>query len=72
MNGRKQPVLDDVTRDVVAIVAAILTLLAFAFAVGATVATMRQQKAASDAEARLLGRVEILEERVLDKLVGRK
>ena len=65
---QRRPVLDDVARDIVAITAAVLTLLAFIFAVWATVATLRQQQNALEAEQRVLNKVERLEEQILHQL----
>ena len=65
---QRRPVMDDVARDIVAITAAVLTLLAFIFAVWATVATLRQQQNALEAEQRVLNKVERLEEQILHQL----
>ena len=68
LEKKEKQLLDEITRDIVAIVATIISLIAFGFAIWATVATMKQASDALKAEQKVAERIEILEQRILAKL----
>lgn len=68
LEKKEKQLLDEITRDIVAIVATIISLIAFGFAIWATVATMKQTSDALKAEQKVAERIEILEQRILAKL----
>ena len=61
----KKQVLGDISRDIVTIVAAIITLVAFAFAIWATVSTLQQGKKTDELDARIALSLERIERRIL-------
>lgn len=66
---QQKALMNDIARDVVSIVAVIVTLMAFVFAVWATVATLRQSAEAQKSELAVVGRIERLEERILNSIL---
>lgn len=68
LEKKEKQLLDEITRDIVAIVATIISVIAFAFAIWATVATMKQANNALEAEKKVADRIEKMEERILAKL----
>lgn len=61
--------MNDVARDAVSIIAVIVTLLAFVFAIWATIATLKQSNEAQNLELNIVDRIERLEERILESMI---
>jgi hypothetical protein len=68
LEKKEKQLLNEITRDIVAIVATIISIVAFAFAIWATVVTIKQANRILDAETKVSERIEKIELQILEKL----
>lgn len=65
---QEKQLLDEITRDIVTIVATIISVIAFGFAIWATVETIRQANLILATEIQASERIEKVEMQILEKL----
>lgn len=68
LEEKEKQLLDEITRDIVTIVASVISVIAFGFAIWATVETIRQANLILATEIQSSERIEKVELQILEKL----